>query len=134
MNAAAASLLAGAISGTSPALAAGEAVSVGDALVLGEGAGSLGLGDVVADGLVVGVGSPVAVAVAVALGLGDAEEDAVGLASALGLTAGLAVGSANALVAGAPTRAAATSRVPARRSRAPRAVVRVDIGASLSVP
>src|SRR6478609_3800159 len=132
MNAAAASLLAGAISGTSPALAAGEAVSVGEALVLGEGAGSLGLGDVVADGLLVGVGSPVAVAVA--LGLGDAEEDAVGLASALGLTAGLAVGSANALVAGAPTRAAATSRVPARRSRAPRAVVRVDIGASLSVP
>jgi len=113
-------------------LAAGEAVSVGEALVLGEGAGSLGLGDVVADGLLVGVGSPVAVAVA--LGLGDAEEDAVGLASALGLTAGLAVGSANALVAGAPTRAAATSRVPARRSRAPRAVVRVDIGASLSVP
>jgi hypothetical protein len=104
--------------------------AVGDALVLGEGAGSLGLGDVVADGLVVGAGSPVAVA----LGLGDAEEDAVGLASELGLTVGPAVGSANALVAEAPTRVAATSRVPARRSRAPRAVVRVDIGASLSVP
>ncbi len=98
--------------------------AVGDPLALGEGAGSLGLGDVVADGLVVGVGSPVAVA----LGLGDADEDAVGLAAAVGLT----VGSANALVAGAPTRAAATSRVPARRSRVPRAVVGVDIGAFLS--
>jgi hypothetical protein len=101
---------------------------VGVAEALGEGAGSLGLGDVVADGLVVGVGSPDAVAV----GLGDAEADAVGPASAVGLVVGLGVGSANALVAGAPTSAAATSRVPARRNRAPRAVVGVDIGASLS--
>ena len=54
----------------------------------------------------------------------DALADAVGPASV--------VGSANALVAGAPTRAAATSRVPARRSRAPRVVVGVDIGAFLS--
>ena len=42
------------------------------------------------------------------------------------------VGSAKALVAGALTSAAATSRVPARRSRAPRGVVGVDIGAFLS--
>ena len=56
-----------------------------------------GLGDVVADGLVVGVGSPDAVA----LGVGEAEADAVGTASdASWLVVGLAVGSANALVAG----------------------------------
>ena len=62
----------------------------------------------------------------VAVGLGDADAvtDAVGTASV--------VGSAKALVAGAPTSAAATSRVPARRSRAPRGVVGVDIGAFLS--
>ena len=60
------------------------------------------------------------------VGLGDADAvtDAVGTASV--------VGSAKALVAGAPTSAAATSRVPARRSRAPRGVVGVDIGAFLS--
>jgi hypothetical protein len=93
---------------------------------LGEGVGLVGLGDPVVDGLVVGVASPDAVA----LGLGDAEADAVGLA--LAVSVGLAVGSANALVAGPPTSAAATSRVPARRNRAPRAVVGVDIGAFLS--
>ena len=105
--------------------------AVGDWLALGEGAGLVGLG-VVADGLVVGVGSLGRRGAGVGEADADAEADAVGLASAVGLTVGLAVGSANALVAGAPTRAAATSRVPARRSRAPRAVVGVDIGAFLS--
>jgi hypothetical protein len=96
---------------------------LGDVLGVGEA-----LGDVVAVGLVVGVGlgsldgEVVEVGDPVAVGLGDA--DAVGPASVLG--------SARALVAGAPTSATAMSRVPARRSRAPRGVVGVDIGAFLS--
>ena len=101
---------------------------------LGEGAGSLGLGEVVLDGLSVGVVVGVGSAGVVLVGPGPpvVVADAVGPASAVGLVVGLAVGSANALVAGPPTSAAATSRVPARRNRAPRAVVGVDIGAFLS--
>ena len=72
------------------------------------------------------------VAEPVGLGDGDAVTDADVVPDAVGL--GSAVVSASALVAGAPTRAADRSRVPARRSRAPRAVVGVDIGAFLSVP
>ena len=105
----------------------GVAVLLGDVVAVGEPLGdavaeglvvAVGLGSL--DGVVVGVGDPVMV------GLGDADAvtDAVGTASV--------VGSAKALVAGAPTSAAATSRVPARRSRAPRGVVGVDIGAFLS--
>ena len=60
--------------------------------------------------------------------LGDGPGDAVALDDVVGVGAG----SASALVAGAPTSATATSRVPARRSSAPRAVVGVDIRASLS--
>ena len=91
------------------------------------------LGDAVVEGLVVavGLGRPTAwwgsgwgTRWMVGLGDADAVTDAVGTASV--------VGSAKALVAGAPTSAAATSRVPARRSRAPRGVVGVDIGAFLS--
>jgi hypothetical protein len=92
-------------------------------VVVGDGAGLVGVGDVVSDGSVVGLAS----AEGLTSGVAVTVTDAVGLAGAVGP----AVGSASAALVGAPTSAAATSRVPARRNSAPRAVVGVDIGAFL---
>jgi hypothetical protein len=113
-------------------------------VALGEGSGPVGVVAVVSDGvgpslgdalLVLASGDGVVVALptgdALASGDGLAEGVAVAVADAVGLASGVgpAVGSARATVAGPATSAAATSRVPARRSRTPRAVVGVDIGA-----
>ena len=73
----------------------------------------MGLGVGVVDGLAVGLGSA-----DVAGADGRLAVDAVARRASA-----VSVGSANALAAGPPTSAAATSRVPARRSSAPRAVV-----------
>ncbi len=95
---------------------------------VGDGVGSDELEGAGDDGSGAGVASLEVVAEPV--GLGDADAVTGGevvVPDAVGLGSGVV--SASALVAGPPTRAAARSRVPERRSRAPRAVVGVDIGA-----
>jgi hypothetical protein len=72
------------------------------------------------------------VGLGVVLGSAEVLGDGLGDAVALDDVVGVGAGSASALVAGAPTSATASNRVPARRSSAARVVVMVDIRASLS--
>ena len=81
------------------------------AVALGDGLGVVGAGT---DGEGVGVDGA---------GLGSAGALDEGAADAVAVGVAGSVGSANALAAGAPASVAATSRVPARRSSAPRVVV-----------
>ena len=93
-------------------------------VVLGDGAGLEGVGDVVSERSVVGLASAEGLRPGVAV-----PRD--GCRGSWPARLGPAVGSASAALVGAPTSTAATSRVPARRNSAPRAVVGVDIGAFL---